>query len=568
MLVSLSSFAQSKEEKIDRLMQKYFDYKLFNGTVLVGDESGILFKKGYGLANMEWNIPNQPDVKLRLGSLTKQFTALIIMQLVQERKIQLDKKITDYLDYYRKDTGDKVTIDQLLTHTSGIPSYTSKPDFLKNYSRKYYTPDDLVKELCSDDFEFKPGTQFSYNNSGYIILGAIIEKLTGKSYAEVLQERIFTPLGMNSSGYDLSETVINKRASGYEKEFLVYKNTPFLDMSIPYAAGSIYSTVEDLYKWDRALLTNKLLNKEYMDEYFKPRTAALGGNYAYGWVIKKIKSPADGKELNLVTHGGSIHGFNTILTRIPDDKKVVILLNNTGQTVLNEISNSILSILYDKEPREIKIPLSMYIGEVIKNAGIDEGVKEYKRIAAEETSKYNMREQELNELGYYYLNNEELEKAIAVFKLNIDAFPNSANTYDSMGEALMKKGDNNNAIVNYKKVLELNPRNQNAVDKLKQMGMEAEVTKDAVVDAKILKLYEGKYELQKDFIFTVNEEGGKLFVQATGQPKTEIFPLSEIKFYVKVVDAQFEFNKDEKGVVTGLILFQGGQKMPAKKITN
>lgn len=567
-LISFSSFAQPVEEKIDQLVNKFSDYRLFNGTVLVGDESGILFKKGYGFANMEWNIPNQPDVKFRLGSITKQFTALVIMQLVQEGKIELDKKISDYLDYYRKDTGDKVTIDQLLTHTSGIPSYTSKPGFFQNAARKYYTPDDLVKELCSDDFEFQPGAQFSYNNSGYIILGAIIEKITGKSYSEVLQERIFTPLGMTSTGYDVSEIIMDKRAAGYEKSFSGFTNSSFLDMSIPYAAGSLYSTVEDLYKWDRALYTNKLLNKVSMEQYFKPGVEALGGHYAYGWVIRKNKSLVDGKELDLISHGGGINGFNTLILRITDDKKVVILLNNTGGTVLNEISNFILNILYNKEPQEIRIPISMHISEVIKTKGIDEAIKEYKRIETEEFSKYDMKESELNELGYYYLNSNNIDEAIAVFRLNIDAYPYAANTYDSMGEALMKKGDTEGSIVNYKKTLELNPRNQNAVNMLKKMGVEIEPGKDVVVEARILKMYEGEYELEKNFIFTVTLEEGKIFVQATGQSRAEIFPLSETKFYAKVVDAQFEFSKDEKGVVTGLTLFQNGQKMPASKIIN
>lgn len=567
-LISLSSFAQSKEEKIDHLLSKYAEYKLFNGTVLVADDSGILFKKGYGFANIEWNIPNQPDVKFRIGSITKQFTALIIMQLVQEGKIQLDKKISDYLDYYRKDIGEKVTIQQLLTHTSGIPNYTSKPGFLENNSKKNYTPDNLVKEVCSDDLEFQPGTQWAYNNSGYVILGAIIEKITGNPYADVLRERIFTPLDMTSSGYDLSETIIEKRASGYEKEFPGYKNSAYVNMSNPYSAGSLYSTVEDLYKWDRALYTNKLLNKENMEEYFKPRAEAMGGYYAFGWGVAKDKSIVEGKELNVTSHGGGIHGFNTIITRVTDDKKLVVLLNNTGSTILREISNSIFSILYDKEPKQVRMPLALRIGEVIKSKGIDEGVKEYKRIKSEESSKYIMREAELNDLGYFYMSNNKLDEAVAVFRLNIETYPLDANAYDSMGEALMIKGDKEGAIINYKKSLELNPRNLGAVSMLKKMGVESEQPKDAVVAPGILKMYEGKYELNKNFILIVTEQEGRIFVQATGQPRAEIFPMSETKFYAKIVNAQLEFNKDEKGVVTGATLFQNGQQMPAPKINN
>src|SRR5215510_10417679 len=188
--------AQDKAKKIDELMQAYYDNKQFNGTVLVAEKGSVIYKKGFGLANMEWNIPNEPDVKFRIGSITKQFTSMLIMQLVQEGKIKLDGKLTDYLTDYRKDTGDKVTIHNLLTHTSGIPSYTSLPDFFKEVSRDPYGVEEFVKNYCSGDLEFETGSKFEYDNSGYFLLGAIIEQLTGQSYERALQERIFGPLGM------------------------------------------------------------------------------------------------------------------------------------------------------------------------------------------------------------------------------------------------------------------------------------------------------------------------------------------------------------------------------------
>jgi CubicO group peptidase (beta-lactamase class C family) len=207
--------AQSKSEKIDQLISKYNEYRYFNGSALVADNFDVVLKKGYGLANMEWNIPNAADTKHRLGSVTKQFTSMLIMQFVEKGKIKLDGKLTDYLPYYRKDTGDKITIEMLLTHTSGIPSYTDKEGFFQKESRKFYKPDDFVKEYCSDDLVFEPGKSVAYNNSAYFILGAIIEKVTGTTYEENLKENIFGPLGMKNSGYDLAEPILLKRAAGY-----------------------------------------------------------------------------------------------------------------------------------------------------------------------------------------------------------------------------------------------------------------------------------------------------------------------------------------------------------------
>lgn len=244
-----NAFAQDNVQKIDALVKQYYDYGQFNGSILVAEKGKIIYEKGFGMANMEWSIPVQPDTKFRIGSVTKQFTAALILQLVGEGKIKLDGKITDYLTDYRKDTGDKVTIHQLLNHTSGIPSYTGRPDFFAEVSRNAYKVADFVKKFASGELEFEPGSKFAYNNSGYFLLGAIVEKVTGKSYETVLAERICKPLGMTNTGYDNHSPLIQKRANGYEKRSTGYINAPYLDMSLPYAAGSMYSTVGDLFKW-------------------------------------------------------------------------------------------------------------------------------------------------------------------------------------------------------------------------------------------------------------------------------------------------------------------------------
>lgn len=232
-ITATNAFAQQNVQKIENLLKQYYDYGQLNGTVLVADRGKVIYEKGFGNANMEWSIPNQPDTKFRIGSVTKQFTAALILQLVEDGKITLDGKLSDYLTDYRKDTGVKVTVHQLLNHTSGIPSYTNRADFMKEISRDPYSVSDFVKKFASGDLEFEPGSKFSYNNSGYFLLGAIIEKVTGKSYEAVLSERIFKPLGMTNSGYDNQTPLLTKRASGYQKTPEGYTNAPILICRFP-----------------------------------------------------------------------------------------------------------------------------------------------------------------------------------------------------------------------------------------------------------------------------------------------------------------------------------------------
>ncbi len=259
------SYGQTKAEKLDKLLNAYAEYGKFNGSVLVAEKGIVIYKKGLGLADMEWNVPNQPDTKHRLGSITKQFTSMLIMQLVEQGKLKLDVPISTYLQDYPKKNGGIITIHHLLTHTSGIPNMTAFPGFYKDIMPNSYNPLQLVNLFADSTLLFKPGERFDYSNSGYILLGYIIEKVTGKSYEQVLQENIFTPLKMNNTGYDHNRPLVKNRARGYEKNGRLYVKSDFINMSVPYSAGALYSTVEDLHLWDQALYSNQLLRKENMD---------------------------------------------------------------------------------------------------------------------------------------------------------------------------------------------------------------------------------------------------------------------------------------------------------------
>lgn len=463
-------YGQTKAKKIDKLMKNYAKYDQFNGSILVADKGKIIYKKGFGFANKEWEIPNQTDTKHRLGSITKQFTAMLIMQLVEAGKLKLNVPISNYLPNYPKHVANKVTIHHLLEHSAGIPNFVSFREFYSKNSRNHFTPEKFVKVFADSTLQFNPGNKFRYSNSGYFLLGYIIEKVSGKSYEKMLQDSIFQPLKMNNTGYDKHHKILKKRASGYEKSGFSYINANYLDMSIPYAAGALYSTVENLFLWDRALYNDKLISKKSKELIFTPHISTGKRSYGYGWSIGYEKILGTKDSINVIEHGGAIDGFHTFITRIPKNEQLIILLNNTGKTYLHKINKAIRQILYNADYENPKISFATSLSKIIQDKTLKEIETFYRK--NKHTHNYSFIENELNALGYQLLQENKIKKAIEVFKINVEEFPRSANVYDSLGEAYFNAKKYELALKNYKKTLDLNNSNnwaKSMIEKIKDI---------------------------------------------------------------------------------------------------
>ncbi len=461
-LPAVAASGKQKAHDIDRLIAAYHEQDRFMGTALVAEAGKVIHKAGYGMANMEWDIPNRPDIRFRLGSITKQFTSAIIMQLVEEKKLDLETPISTYLPEYREDTGGRVTTHHLLSHTSGIPSYTSLPGFFEDLSRDPYDPDEFTSQYCSDDLEFEPGSKWNYSNSGYFLLGLIIEKITLSSYEQVLQERILDPLGLKDTGYDHHGTILERRASGYSQVLDEYENASYLDMSIPYAAGSLYSTVEDLYLWDQALHTDKLLSAAAREKMFTP----VLNDYGYGWAIQEIPVGDTDRKVKTVSHGGGINGFNTLITRLVDDRHLIVLLNNTDGAPLGEMMQDIVRVLYDQPFEMPELPVGRGLVDALFDKGLDAAMANHATAIEADPEYAPNLEQEINQRGYELLMADHATEAVEAFRLNAALFPASSNVHDSLGEALMATGQRQEAIRSYARSLEMDPDNANAVTRL------------------------------------------------------------------------------------------------------
>lgn len=436
LLISTSASAQPSglAAKAEEFLKAHQDVNQFSGTVLAARNGQVVLRKGVGMANREWSIANTPETKMRLGSITKQFTAACILILEQQKKLSVEDTIDKHLPD-APEAWKKVTIHHLLSHTGGVPSYTNDPAYGKNKFRPMPLPD-LVALFRGKPLEFEPGSQWKYSNSGYALLGDIIQRASGMSYEAFLRKHILDPLGMKNSGYDHWHDILPNRAAGYSKRGDEIRNADYLDMSQPHAAGALYSTVDDLYLWDRALYTDKVLPQAVRDRMFTP----VKSNYAYGWTV----GMAGGRKM--VGHGGGIDGFSTMIMRMPEDQGAVIVLSNLQQANAQQVAMGLAAMLYD---------------------------------APYQTPK---------------------------------------------------------------------------------------VRKEITLSPSIYDKYVGVYELAPNFRLTVKRDGSRLITQATGQPPIEVFPESETKFFLKVVDAQLTFVPGADGTASQVILHQGGRDMPAKRV--
>ena len=308
--------AQTDVQRLERFIEAYAQDQRFMGSVLVAQDGTPIFDKAFGYADAEWNIPNSPTTKFRLGSITKQFTAVAILLLKERGALRISDSVTKHMpDAPTAWAG--VTIFNLLTHTSGITNYTALPDDAQNGTNPR-TPEQLIGLFRDRPLEFSPGERFSYSNSNYVLLGYLIEKISGLKYAEFLQQNIFLPIGMNDTGYDSHDAIIERRASGYMRRPTGLQNARYIDISGAFAAGGLYSTTRDLLRWESALFGGKVLSSASLEEMLTP----FKNGYALGVEIRT----AGGHRC--VWHGGTIVGFNTAMAFYPDEKVTVIVLGN------------------------------------------------------------------------------------------------------------------------------------------------------------------------------------------------------------------------------------------------
>ncbi len=436
--------------KIDDVVKPYSKSHLFSGVVLVVENANIIYSKAYGKSDVELETENNVNTPFLLGSLTKPITATIILKLAEEGKLQLNDSIGKYLSGFPDDKASKITIHHLLGHSSGLPNYFQIEGWTTGEFNKNMSDVEFLDVIRNMQLLFEPGSRYFYSNAGYYLLGEIIEKVTGKSCEEVFTEYCFQPLGMTNSGIAKVSGQKLVIAKDYKLVSGGYQDQSDFNISLFKAGGDIFSTVDDLYRWEQALYTNELLSEESKAKLFDPENH-------YSWDVEGLKIAGQDSTFNTVSCNGQIEGYSSMITRFVDDRNSIIILSNTGMGYLSKkkLSDDIATVLHDIPVLKTKKAVLSLLAKALYNNELDQTIK---RILALRYL-FAANEQLVNEFGEQISWSGNKTDAIKVFELNTKLFPDSPSAAFQLAEIYKEVDDMAHAIEYYQKVLEHYPNN-------------------------------------------------------------------------------------------------------------
>lgn len=462
--------AGAKEDSRLKELDRFFDlcskYYTFSGSVLIAEDNEVIYKRGVLYNNWKGKVRNGSETKFMIGSVSKPFTAMLVMKLVEEGKLKLSDTVSDYIEYYPSDKGGVITIHHLLCHTAGFKDISRYyKNFFSVIMKKRYTNRKYIKLFCDLDLEFKPGSKFKYSSAGYYLLAAIVEKVTGKPFGQVMDEKILKPAGMGNSGCSIFMSSVEGLAKGYDLYNYKYSIADFTDPTAHKGGGSLYSTVDDLYKFYVAFENCKVLKKSAYLKMLKPHASIRGDvAYGYGFATGRKFVKAAGSELEFFAHGGSYNGFASDFSVMKDRNRVIIILSNETGTDVRNIKEQIVNILYGKAFKFV-IPLSF----AFDNAGSVNGIKIVIEDYRKSPDRYMVKKDMLNGLGLTHLINRKLDEAVTVLEFAAEEFPESSMIFSSLGTVYVRAGRKKAAADSFRRCLEIKPGDVYALRQLKRL---------------------------------------------------------------------------------------------------
>ena len=524
----MKSVEQLTDRIDNRIPQLLNDFSVPGAAIAIIDDGEIVLQKGFGFADLEKEEKVTTQTGFNIASISKTVAAWGIMKLVQEGKVDLDVPASTYLTrwHFPESTfnSNEVTLRRLLSHTAGL-SLHGYPGWTPNDALP--TIEESLKGKTNGagrvEIIAKPGTKYQYSGGGYTILQLIVEEVTGQKFEDYMQEQILDPLGMTHSSFNIDNKIMAASASEYDN---FGEKTDF-ELFTAQAAAGLHTTLEDftrfafanLYQHNSPQKDKPVLSAEIVQQMMKPAPATNGG-YGLGYEIRT------GNALKgLKGHTGGNTGWQSMfmIDPVTHDGFIVFTNGGAGYHIINAVLcewgtwNTGVTLW---EGCSMQPSIANKLKQIIDEKGIEDIAATYATIKKEQPGKYNFAENQLNNLGYFYLGRKELEKAIAIFKINVDAFPDAYNVYDSYGEALLSQGDREEAIEYYTKSVELNPGNGNGVDVLKGLGISTDDLIERLstpVDPKVLAGYAGRYQMSTGETVTISAHEDKLMAEIQGQ---------------------------------------------------
>jgi len=525
---------------------------------------GLITPKGteyysYGVKSLESLEPVNEHTVFEIGSISKTFTAILLADRVKKGELALDTPLQKLLPSGISSpeiNGASIKLYHLSNHTSSLPGM---PSNITNYNPENpyatYSEEQLYAFLNSYQLTRDIGSKFEYSNYATGLLGYVLAATKQTTYDQLMQDVIAKPLGMQHTKISLTSEMNKNLAKGHSKGIEV-SNWDFPTLA---GAGAIRSTVVDILKYIKANIGNEktelysAMQLSHQETHTRKDKMKIG----LGWIISR----QNGKEL--IWHNGGTGGYSSFTGFIKGENRGVIVLTNSNTSVDDIGMHLLQSTVPLSDPKPI-IPLRLK--KIFEDESVESAVQTYWKLNKNQANEYTFKEEELNSLGYFFLRKGDTKKALAVFKINVQSYPHSSNTYDSYGEAFLKNKDHEHAIKNYIKAVELNPGNTHAIDILKGLGVSTEdLTKKVVIENSILNTYVGAYKFNSDVTITIRNNNGQMTLQLTGQDEFPIYSKSENEFYLTVVQASVTFNKNKEGIVESLTLFEGGMNTTFNK---
>ena len=450
---------RAKLQAMDAYLQAQVRNDMFSGTALVARDGEPFFVKSYGMANYELGAANNTDTTYLLGSVVKQFTAVAILQLQEQGKLKVSDPICRYLETCPQ-SWQGITLHHLLTHTSGIPNFSNLPGWDEKLAMLSYTRPELVALFRDLPLDFAPGEKFDYSNSGYVLLGAIIEHVSGQRYDDYLQEKIFKPVGMTRTSSGETRALVPGRAPGYYSVGTDFISARLVSPTSHLGTSGVYSTVGDLLLWDKALTDGRLISRASREAIFTPDKEG----YGYGWFM------AERHGRTVQFHSGSDNGFSTNITRFAGEGLTVIVLSNSDRTNAGGVANGLAAIEFGAAYKLPPEQLGDLLWNVMRDRGVTAALARHAELKRTAPTAYDFGDETLVTMGYDLFEVRRLAEAKAVFEYNLQQYPKSAYSYDGLADIAAVQGDKGGAIAMFEKSLGVDPKNRYAVEGLARLS--------------------------------------------------------------------------------------------------